>query len=238
VASTFAIFLDLKATDSIRNIVSYNNLPVVLAGSYAGLSDSYDGASHQAILDLAILRVMPNLTVVVPADAIELQQALVLAVRRAGPTYVRICRNPTPVLFAGRQPLELGRIRRLAEGHDLTIAVCGVPTFMAIAATARLARRGLSVDLLEVSTIKPMDLETLVTSARKTGKVLTVEEHSTRGGLGGAVAEALACSAPVPIRMLGIEDQFAESGEWFALLAKHGLSTESIEAAALGLVRS
>ena len=233
VASTFAIFFDLKAADQIRNIICYNNLPVILAGNYAGLSDSYDGASHQSILDLAVMRAMPNLAVIVPGDAVEVRQALELALRRDGPTFIRLCRNPTPVLFAGAEPLELGKVRKLRDGGDVTIAVCGVPTFMAIEAASRLAARGISVDLLEVSTIKPIDAEALTTSARKTRKVLTVEEHTVCGGLGSAVAETLARRAPTLMRMIGIQDAFAESGDWADLMRKHGISAEHIEADAV-----
>jgi transketolase len=235
IASTFAIFLDLKATDQIRNIICYNNLPVILAGNYAGLSDSYDGASHQSILDLAVMRAMPNMVVIVPGDAVELRQALELALRRDGPTYIRLCRNPTPVLFGDAEPLQLGKIRKLRDGADLTIAVCGVPTFMAIEAAAKLAARGVSVDLLEVSTIKPIDAEALTASARKTRKVLTVEEHTVCGGLGSAVAETLARRAPTLMRMIGIQDAFAESGDWADLMRKHGISADHIEAEAMAL---
>jgi transketolase len=235
IVSTFAIFLDLKATDQIRNIICYNNLPVILAGNYAGLSDSYDGASHQSILDLAVMRAMPNMVVVVPGDAVELRQALELALRRDGPTFIRMSRNPTPVLFAEAEPLELGKIRKLRDGDNLTIAVCGVPTFMAIEAATRLAARGVSVDLLEVSTIKPIDAEALAASARKTGKVLTVEEHTVCGGLGSAVAETLARRAPALMRMIGLQDTFGESGDWTGLMRKHGISVDHIEAEAVAL---
>ncbi len=235
VVSTFALFLTLKAADQIRNIVCYNKLPVVLAGNYAGLSDSYDGASHQSILDIAVMRAMPKMTVVVPGDGIELRQALTAALRRDGPTYIRICRNPTPVLFADAPPLEIGKVRKLKDGGDLTIAVCGVPTSMAIEAADRLAQRGVSVDLLEVSTIKPIDAEALVASARKTGKVLTVEEHNIHGGLGSAVAEVLSRRAPARMSMIGIEDTFTESGAYDALLRKYGISVERIESEALRL---
>jgi transketolase len=238
VVSTFALFLTLKAADQVRNIVCYNKLPVVLAGNYAGLSDSYDGASHQAILDIAMMRAMPNLTVVVPADAVELRQALAAALRRDGPVYIRICRNPTPVLFAGAPPLEIGKIRKLRDGGDLTIAVCGVPTSMAIEAAGRLAMRGVSVDLLEVSTIKPIDVQTLADSARKTGRVLTVEEHTVHGGLGGAVAEVVGRHAPARMRFVGIQDTFAESGAYDALLGKYGVSIERIESEAMQIMSS
>ena len=238
VVSTFALFLTLKAADQVRNIICYNKLPVVLAGSYAGLSDSYDGASHQAILDIAMMRAMPNLTVVVPADGVELRQALSAALRRDGPVYIRICRNPTPVLFADAPPLEIGRIRKLRDGRDLTIAVCGVPTSMAIEAAGRLAGRGVSVDLLEVATIKPIDVQCLADSARKTGRVLTVEEHTVHGGLGGAVSEVVGRHAPALMRFVGIGDTFAESGPYDALLVKYGVSVERIESEAMQIMAS
>jgi transketolase len=229
VANTFALFISLKGADQVRNIIAYNNLPVVLAGHYAGLSDSFDGASHQSVLDLAIMRAMPNLAVVVPADNVEAGQALAAALRRQGPTYVRICRNPTPELFEGAPPLEIGRIRKLRDGADLTIAVCGIPTWMAIEAATRLHGDGIEADLLEVSTLKPVDEPALVESARKTGRVLTVEEHSVIGGLGGAVAEVLGRRQPARIDSIGLPDCFAESGPYPDLLRKFGLSTEGIE---------
>jgi transketolase len=228
VVSTFAIFLSLKGADQIRNIVAYNNLPVILAGNYAGLSDSYDGASHQAILDIAIMRAMPNMAVILPGDGIELRQALEAALIRRGPTYIRMCRNPTPVLFEDAPPLEIGKIRKLRDGADLTIAASGVPVSMAIQAAENLAGEGISVDLLEVSSIKPMDVCALAASVRKTGRILTVEEHTVCGGMGSAVAEALAPAALGPVHMLGIEDRFTESGDYTKLLAKYGISADHI----------
>jgi transketolase len=236
VVNTFALFIALKGTDQIRNIICYNNLPVVLAGAYAGLSDSYDGASHQSVLDLAIMRAMPNMAVVVPADAGELKQALAAALARAGPTFIRICRNPSPVLFDGLPPLEIGKIRKLRDGDQLTLAVCGIPTVMAIEAAGRLAGEGISVDLLEVSTLKPMDTKTLCASARKTRKVLTVEEHTIYGGLGSAVAETLGPHVPAELQMIGIEDRFAESGDYMPLLRKYGISTDHIVARARAML--
>jgi transketolase len=238
VVSTFAIFLGLKATDQIRNIICYNKLPVILAGNYAGTSDSFDGASHQSLIDISIMRAMPNMTVIVPVDGLELAQAVEAALRLDGPAYIRICRNPTPALFAGQEPFEIGKIRNLRHGDDLTIAVCGVPTFMAIEAADRLEKQGVSVDLLEVSTIKPIDVEALTESARRTQKVLTVEEHTVVGGLGSAVAEVLAQHAPSRMRMIGIQDTFTESGDWMGLMRKHGISTENIESVAIQLVRA
>ncbi len=182
------------------------------------------------------MRAMPNLTVIVPADSVEVRQALADALSRNGPTYIRICRNPTPVLFADAPPFEMGKIRKLRDGRDLTIAVCGVPTSMAIEAADRLARRGVSVDLLEVSTIKPIDAEALAASAAITGKILTVEEHTIYGGLGSAVAEVLSQRVPSRISMIGIEDTFTESGAYDALLRKYGISSGHIESRAMQLM--
>ena len=228
VASTFSLFLTLKGADQIRNTICYNNLPVVLAGGYGGLSDSYDGASHQSILDVAMMRALPNMVVIVPADAVEMQQSLRLAIRRNGPTFIRICRNETPTLFEDAAPLEIGKIRKLRDGSDVTIGVCGVPTSMAMQAAERLARDGIAVDLLEIATLKPLDVEPLVQSASKTKKVLTVEEHTIYGGLGGAVAEVLAQHAPTKMDYVAIQDRFAESGDYAALLAKYGISVQAI----------
>lgn len=228
VVSAFALFVALKGADQIRNVLCYNNLPVVLAGGYAGLSDSFDGASHQSITDLAVMRAMPNMTVVVPGDAVEVRQALEQALRRPGPTFLRMSRNPTPVLFENDAALEIGKIRKLRDGDGLTLAVCGVPTSFAIEAAERLAHHGTAVDLLEISTLKPLDTEALVESARKTGRVLTVEEHNVHGGLGSAVAEALAQHCPARMRMLGVQDCFTESGPYPDLLAKYGISVEAI----------
>jgi len=235
VVSTFALFIALKCADQMRNVVCYNNLPVVFAANYAGLSDSFDGASHQSVEDLAFARALPNLTVVVPADGVEVKQALAQALRRDGPTYIRLGRNPTPVLFEGEPPLEIGRVRKLRDGADVTICVCGVPTFMALDAAERLAAEGMQADILEVATLKPLDAEAIAASAAKTGRVVTVEEHSIIGGLHGAVCEALSRWRPFPVAAVGIEDRYAESGPYEALMARYGISAEAIVARARGL---
>ncbi len=237
VVNTFSLFIMLKCADQIRNTVCYNNLPVILGATYGGLSDSYDGASHQAILDVAMARVMPNMAVIVPADAVEVRQALRAALRRNGPTFIRLSRNDSPVLFEDAAPLELGKARKLRDGKDLTIAVCGIPTVMAIEASERLAGQGIGVDLLETASVKPLDEEALAHSAAKTGRVLAVEEHTIYGGLGGAVAEALAKRRPARMDFVGIQDRFTESGDYAALLTKYGISTDAIVAKAVKLVR-
>jgi transketolase len=236
VVSTFALFLALKATDQIRNVVCYNNLPVVIAGGYGGLSDSFDGASHQSVLDLAIMRAMPNMHVVVPGDGTEVCQALEQAMRRKGPTFIRLSRNPTPLLFENEPALEMGKIRKLRDGSDITIGVCGVPTSMTIDAAEELKGENISVELLEISTLKPMDAETLVESASKTNRMLTVEEHSIYGGLGSAVAEVLSRRCPVRMDFIGLEDTFTESGPYMGLMDKYGISKRAIVEKARGLL--
>ncbi|KKK74156.1 hypothetical protein LCGC14_2886600, partial [marine sediment metagenome] len=236
VVSSFSVFLSLKCTDQLRNVVCYNNLPVVIVGGCGGLSDSFDGASHQSVIDLAILRALPNMTVLVPSDVVEVPQALEQGLCNDGPTFIRLCRNPTPVLFDGQPPLRIGKMRKVNDGSDITIAVCGVPVFMAIEAVDELSKKGVSADLLVVSTLKPMDIETLTASASKTRRVLTVEEHSTIGGLGSAVAEVLAKHCPVKMDFVGIEDRFAESGPYMGLMAKYGISVEAIVRKSLSLL--
>ena len=236
VISTFSLFLTLKCADQIRNTICYNNLPVVLAGNYGGLSDSYDGASHQAILDMAMMRALPNMVVIVPADAVEMAQAVRAALRRQGPTFIRICRNETPVLFEDAPPLEVGKISKLRDGSDLSIGACGITTAMAMEAAEQLATQGISVDLLEISTLKPIDVEALVKSVAKTKKMLTVEEHNIYGGLGGAVAEVLSKHCPTKMDYVAIQDRFAESGDYAALLTKYGISVQAIIEKSKGLL--
>jgi transketolase len=228
IVNTFAVFLTLKAAEQIRNVICYNNLPVILVGSYAGLSDSYDGASHQSIEDIAIMRAMPNLNVIVPADAIEMKQALKQAISMNGPTYIRTCRNPTPILFEDSEPFRFGKIRLVREGCDITIASCGITVSMAIEAAAELETAGISAEILNISTIKPIDEKTLIKSVKKTNRIITIEEHTIIGGLGGAVAETLMKHFPVPMDFIGIDDRFTETGSYAELLEKYNISKESI----------
>ena len=237
VISTFSIFLALKSTDQIRNVICYNNLPVIIAGGYGGLSDSFDGASHQSITDLAIMRAFPNMTVVSPGDGGEVKDALQQALELDGPVFLRLSRNPTPKLFKDSDKLQIGKIRKITSGTELTIAVTGIPTYMAVEAESMLREEGISVDLLEISTLKPLDTGTLIASVKKTGKLLTVEEHSVIGGLGSACAEQLSRYNPCLIDMIGIEDTFTESGPYDELMSKYGLSVENIVKRAKALIK-
>ena len=228
VVNAFAVFLALKTTEQIRNVICYNRLPVLLAGSYAGLSDSYDGASHQSVEDIAIMQAIPNLNVIVPADAVELKQALRQAIDLSAPAYLRICRNPTPVLFDHSEPFQFGKIRVVAEGDDITIAACGITVSFAMQAVEQLKTAGISAELLNISTIKPFDEETLIRSVRKTRCILTVEEHSVLGGLGGAVSEVLMKHFPVLGDSIGLNDVFPETGAYEELLDKYRISVGDI----------
>jgi len=167
-----------------------------------------------------------------------MKQALKLALRRNGPTFIRGCRNETPVLFEGAEPFQIGKARKLRDGKDLTIAACGIPVLMAMEAAEQLAKDGIGVDLLAIATVKPIDESALAASASKTGAVLAVEEHNIYGGFGGAVAEALAKRAPAKMDFIGIQDRFTESGPYDALMKKYGISVEAIVAKAKALVKT
>lgn len=237
VASAFAIFLALKATDQVRNNICYNNLPVILVGGYAGLSDSFDGASHQSITDIAIMRAMPNMKVIVPADGPEFARLLEEALKIDGPVYFRICRNDSPVISDKYPSVEMGKIQILQEGTDVTLAACGITVPMALEAAAQLKALGISVEVLNVSSIKPLDTETLVLSATKTKRVITIEEHSVIGGLGGAVSECLVQNYPVKMKMIGLNDVFAETGPYDDLLSKYGISVNNIMNSAIEFLK-
>jgi transketolase len=236
VANAFAIFLALKAADQIRNVLCYNRLPVVLAGTYAGLSDSYDGASHQAIADVAVLRGLPNLTVLVPADNAGVEAALEAALEADGPVYLRINRNEVPDLPPAREPFRMGRIRTWRDAGDLTLAACGICVGMALEAAERLAQGGVQAEVLEIATLKPLDGDALAASVGRTGRLVVAEEHSVIGGLAGACAEALATRVPFLMETVGIRDTFTESGPYGRLLEKYGISAGEIERRALAIL--
>jgi transketolase len=228
VTNTFAIFMTLKTMDQVRNILCYNNLPVIMVGHYAGLSDSFDGASHQAIADIALMRAMPNMTVIEPADAIEAKQALEAALKIDGPVYIRLNRNPSPVLFEKAKPFKLGKARVLREGKKVTIVVAGALTSLALEAAEKLAEKKISAEVIQVATIKPLDEKTIAESAAKTKRVIVVHEHNSIGGLYGAVAEALGRRAPAKMDFVGVDDRFTETGPYDKLLKKYGITVGDI----------
>jgi transketolase len=231
IANTFAFLFATRALEMVRTHLCYGQANVKLAGAYAGLSDSFDGPTHHAITDIAILRSLPHMTVVVPADPLAVGKLLPQVAAWNGPVYLRLCRNEVEQIYdSGYEPV-IGKGITLLDGGDVTIVACGVLVAPAIRAARRLAGRGLSVRLVEMHTIKPLDTELLTACAEETGALVTVEEHSVIGGLGGAVAECLSQTCPVPLERVGIADRFAESGPYAQLLDKYGMNEEAILAA-------
>ncbi|MFT3962483.1 transketolase family protein [Propionivibrio sp.] len=237
-ANTFAAFMVLRAADPVRSLVAYTGLNVKLAGTYAGLSDSYDGASHHAIADIAFMRALPNMTVVSVSDPVEAELATRAAAAFKGPVYLRLSRAEVPVVLdKATYTFEIGRGVTLVEGSDLTIVATGYMLVKALEAAETLAARGVKARVVNMHTIKPIDKELLIACARDTGAIVTAEEHSVFGGLGGAVSEVLAKHCPVPLEFVGVEDTFTESGDYEKLLVKYGLSAANIVAKAERVLR-
>jgi len=234
---SFAVFAAGRAYDQVRNTVCYSGLNVKLAPTHAGITVGPDGGSHQMLEDIALMRVLPGMRVLVPADFTAARAAIRVAAETPGPFYIRLGRAAVPVLYDDDYRFELGRARVLREGVHVTLAACGVMVEQALAAADALALDGISAEVIDVSTIKPLDVDTLVASARKTGAVVTCEEHSIIGGLGSAVAEALGEHAPTPLARVGVRDVFGTSGEPKELMVHFGLSAEDVARAARDVLR-
>lgn len=233
---SFAVFGTGRVYDQIRNTVCYSNLNVKIAPTHAGVSVGPDGGSHQMIEDIALMRVLPNMRVLVPADYDACVAALELAARTEGPVYVRMGRASVPCVYEEGCELELGGSRIMREGDDVTVVACGVEVNEAMIAAEKLAEEGISVEVIDAYSVKPLDEETILASAKKTGRVVTAEEHSVIGGLGSAVAELLCEKHPVPLARIGVKDVFGTSGEFEELMAYFGLDSDSIVAAVKGLM--
>ena len=232
-ANTFAAFMVLRAADPVRSLVAYTKLNVKLAGTYAGLSDSYDGASHHAIADIAFMRALPNMTVISVSDPVEADLATRAAAEFKGPVYLRLSRAEVPVVLdKASYDFKIGKGVTLVDGGDLTIVATGYMLIKALEAAEILAAKGIKARVVNIHTIKPIDRELLIACARETGAIVTAEEHNVLGGLGSAVSEVLAGNCPVPIEFVGVEDRFTESGDYEKLLAKYGLSADNIVARA------
>lgn len=229
-ASTFAVFAAGRAYDQVRNGIAYPKVNVKIAATHAGLTVGEDGASHQAIEDIALMRAVPNMTVIVPADGEETRQAVFAAAAHQGPVYLRLGRPAIPVIYNADYQFQIGRAHTLRQGKDAAIIACGVMVHEALKAAEELAAAGLEVMVVNMSTIKPLDREAVLAAAA-TGAVVTAEEHTVIGGLGSAVAEVLATEKTVPLAMVGIRDTFGESGKPDELLAKYGLTARDIAAA-------
>ena len=227
--SSFAMFACGRAYEQIRNSVAYPQLNVKIAASHAGVTVGEDGATHQFCEDLALMRSLPNMTIVNPADATETYAAVEAILKYDGPVYFRLGRYAVPVVFdPADYRFELGKGRVLRDGEDAVIFATGIMVAAAIEAGELLAAEGIDAAVVNIHTIKPLDEELVVAAAKETGKVVTVEEHSVIGGLGGAVCECLSEKAPVPVKRIGVNDVFGESGPATALLEKYGLDAEGI----------
>jgi len=227
-ASSFAVFATGRVYDQVRNSICYPGLNVKIGASHAGITVGEDGASHQAVEDIALMRVLPNMTVFVPADGPSTAAAVRAAVEINGPVYIRLGRSKVPVLYGDDLEFNPGKAVRLRSGKDATVIACGIMVSAALEAASHLEKEGISVGVMDMHTVKPLDVAAVIQAAKETGAVVTAEEHSIIGGLGGAVAEVLGESIPVPLMRVGIPDVFGESGKPGELLEKYGLSAAHI----------
>ena len=236
-ASTYAIFLPGRCVDQIRNAIAYpspgnkKGLNVKLVVSHGGLTVGADGGSHQQIEDIAIMRVIPNMRVILPADSVAVSKLTWIIAQQYGPFYMRMCRSKTPIIHNDSQEFQIGKAITMREGSDCTIAACGITVKMALDAADLLNQDGISCRVIDCFSIKPIDKELLEKAARETGAIVTCEEHNVMGGFGSAVSEVVSESYPVPIRRIGVQDKFGESArdnEIAQLLEKHGMTPINI----------
>ena len=234
-ASTFAMFAAGRAFEIIRNSIGYTHANVKICATHAGITVGEDGASHQTFEDIALMRTIPGMTVVNPCDAVSCEELMKQVIAMEGPCYVRLGRAAVPVLYDDAGMIKLGKGSWLRRGKDMTIVATGIMVSAALEAAERLAATGIDAGVIDMHTIKPMD-EDILMEAAKTGPVVTAEEHSVIGGLGGAVAEVLSRLCPVKIAMVGQQDTFGESGKPQELLEKYHMTSSDIEKAAMGLM--
>lgn len=230
--STYGVFCTGRAWDQIRTTVAYARLNVKFGSGHGGISVGPDGATHQALEDISITRTIPNMTVIVPADYHETLKATVAAAELQGPVVIRFGREKVPVITTADTPFSIGKAEVYRTGEDVSIVACGVMVYEALIAAQSLALDGISAEVVNSATVKPIDSETIITSAKKTNAVVTAEEHQVMGGFGSAVGEVLCQNYPVPMKMAGVKDQFGQSGSPAELMEAYGLTAKSIEEAA------
>lgn len=231
-ASTFAVFGSGRAWDQVRISVAYPKLNVKIVVTHGGITVGEDGATHQALEDIALMRVLPNMTVIVPADAATAYQAVKAVSKNNGPAYIRLGRPAVPVIYDEGSKFEIGKSIKLKEGNDVSIIACGIMVSAGLEAQKILDNEGISAEVIDMHTIKPIDVSAIVNTAKKTGAIVTAEEHSIIGGLGSAVAEIISQEFPIPVIRVGIEDIFGESGAPSDLLEKYRLLPKDIAKAA------
>lgn len=230
--STYGVFLAGRAWDQIRTTVCYANLNVKIGGAHGGISVGADGATHQSLEEIALMRVLPNMQLIVPCDAIETRKATIAAAEIPGPVYLRFAREATPIMTDEADEFQFGRASLMRDGQDLTIIACGPILYEALLAADELFAQGISARVLNMHTIKPLDAAAIVAAAQQTGAIVTAEEHQVNAGLGGAVAEVVVKHCPVPVEMVGVQDSFGESGDPDRLMQAYGLTKDEIVAAA------
>lgn len=235
--STFAIFATGRAWEQVRQSVAYPKANVKVVATHAGITVGEDGASHQSVEDIAVMRVIPNMTVIVPADGVETRKVVEAVAKYKGPVYVRVARGKSPVIFDDSYKFEMGKATVLKEGTDVAIIACGIMVPRAVETAEILKKDGISARVINMATIKPLDAESVIKSARETGAIVTAEEHSVIGGLGGAVAEVVAENCPVPMKRVGVEDKFGTSGDADKLMEVYGLTAENIANAAREVIK-
>jgi transketolase len=229
-ASSFAIFATGRAFEIVRNSLAYANLNVKVCATHAGLTVGEDGGSHQSVEDIAVMRSVPNICVVVPADGTSAGKAVEAIYQRPGPVYLRLGRPSVPLLYDDNMNFTIGKGIELRSGQEATLIACGIMTAKCLEAADRLKEQGIEVSVIDMHTIKPIDQELIARKARETGAILTVEEHSILGGLGGAVCEVVCEQCPVPVLRMGIMDVFGQSGSPDELLEYYGLTVDKIVA--------
>jgi len=228
-ASSFAMFASGRAFEIIRNSVAYPKLNVKIAATHAGLTVGEDGASHQALEDISVMRTIPNMIVLNPADGVEAKAAVIKAAEYKGPVYIRLGRSKVPTIFdEASYDFEIGKGIKLRDGKDATIVATGIMVSLALEAAEKLEEEGISARVINIHTIKPIDKELITVAAKETGAIVTAEEHNVIGGLGSAVAEVLVENYPVAMERVGVKDTFGESGNGNELLKKYGLTSEKI----------
>lgn len=230
-ASTYAIFGSMRACEQVRTFVAYPQLNVKIACSHGGLTPADDGVTHQGTEDLGIMRTIPGMTVIVPADYYATKKLVRAAVEHVGPVYLRFTRDPVPIIYDRHEDFAVGQGKLLCEGKDVSLIATGDLVSVALDSRERLGEQGIEAEVIDIHTVKPIDRGLIISTAAKTRRVVTIEDHQISGGLGSAVAEVLGEELPTPLRRIGLRDTFAESGEYHLLLKKYGMDSDAIVAA-------